>query len=294
MIRCDNVHKSYAGQEILRGIALHVEKGEIFGFVGPNGAGKTTFLKCLLGICRPQQGSIFLDDVDARRSPLAVRKICAYAPSETFLYDAMSVWNMLAFSLAGYPQADFQRARQLLDLYQLPSRLKVRALSHGMKRKLLLAQALASQAPIVLLDEPMEGLDPEARRLLERQLRAEAEQGRTIFFSSHDLASVERICTRVAFLRQGSILACDTLENILHQTSHLLQIRFRTEQCLEQLPNLDGWQWRGANKQWSLQYPGKLEDALPQLSSLPLQSLHNVSESLDEVFATLYGPGEGS
>ncbi len=291
MIHCDNVRKSYAAQEVLRGVTLQVENGEIFGFVGPNGAGKTTFLKCLLGMCRPQQGKIQMGSIDARHAPLAVRKICAYAPSETSLYDSMSVWNLLAFALAGYPQADLQRARQLLDLYQLPSRLKVRALSHGMKRKLLLAQALASQAPILLLDEPMEGLDPEARRLLESQLRAEAEQGRTILFSSHDLASVERVCDRVAFLHHGKLLSCDTVENILHQTGHLLQIQLRTPCCREQLPSREGWHWRGAKQQWSLQYTGNLEDVLAQLSTLPLQSLRDASGSLEEVFESLYGTG---
>ena len=144
MIRTDDIRKSYAAHEVLRGVSLHVRKGEIFGFVGPNGSGKTTFLKCLLGIVRPQSGSIRMGGVDARTHPLAARRLCGYAPSETAMYDSLSVWGMVRFMLAFHRNADLDRARQLLDLYQLPRNMRVLALRHGMKRKLVPSHALAS------------------------------------------------------------------------------------------------------------------------------------------------------
>lgn len=292
MIRTVDIRKSYAAREILRGVSLEVQPGEIFGFVGPNGAGKTTFLKCLLGIAHAQSGEILLGKVDARRDPLAARRLCGYAPSETAMYDSLTVWGMIKFALAFHDGADLDRARQLLDLYQLPHRRRVRALSHGMKRKLLLTQALASGAPILLLDEPMEGLDPEARRLLERQLQNEAADGRTVFFSSHDLASVERVCQRVAFLRDGKLLACDRVETILEQAGRVLQLHLREPYAEDRLPQAPGFRWKGADTHWRLQFEGTVEDVLPRLATLPIAGLRDASGGLEEVFEALYGPGE--
>lgn len=292
MIRTVDIRKSYAAREILRGVSLHVEQGEIFGFVGPNGAGKTTFLKCLLGIAHAQSGEIHIGNLDARKEPLAARKLCGYAPSETAMYDSLTVWNMVKFALAFHEHADLDRARQLLDLYQLPHKRRVRALSHGMKRKLLLTQALASGAPILLLDEPMEGLDPEARRLLENQLQAEAAEGRTVFFSSHDLASVERVCQRVAFLRDGKLLACDKVETILEQAGRVLQLHLREPYTEAQLPQAQGLVWKGADKHWRVQFSGSVEEVLPLLATLPIAGLRDASGGLEEVFEALYGPGD--
>jgi ABC-2 type transport system ATP-binding protein len=292
VIRTKDIRKSYAAREVLRGVSLQVERGEIFGFVGPNGAGKTTFLKCLLGIAHADGGTITIGEVDARADPLGARRLCGYAPSDTSMYDSMSVWDMVRFALAFHEKADLERARQLLDLYALPRRKKVRALSHGMKRKLLLAQALASGAPVLLLDEPMEGLDPEARRLFESQLRKEAEMGRTIFFSSHDLASIERVCGRVAFLRSGRLLACDTVERILDQAGHSLLVHLRESRRLEELPQGEGITWSGEGARWRMQFEGEMETVIPKLAELPVLGLRDASAGLEEVFEALYGPEE--
>lgn len=290
MIRTQDLFKSYAAQKVLRGVSLQVEKGEIFGFVGPNGAGKTTFLKCLLGISQPLSGSMHIGGIDVRKQPLAARKLCGYAPSETAMYDSLTVWAMVRFSLAAYGQADHARAKQLLDLYQLPHKARVRSLSHGMKRKLLLTQAIASGAPVLLLDEPMEGLDPEARRLLERQLQEEAATGRTVFFSSHDLASVERVCERVAFLRSGKLLACDRVETILEQAGHTLRVHLREPTTLHDLPQAPGITWSGKDLHWKMHFEGPMENAMTFLQALPIAGLRDASGGLEEVFEALYGP----
>jgi ABC-2 type transport system ATP-binding protein len=257
---------------VLRGVSLQVEAGEIFGFVGPNGAGKTTFLKCLLGLARVNSGSIRIGEINALAKPLAARKLCAYAPSETAMYDSMTVRRMLDFALSFYPHADLPRAYKMIAAFGLLEKRKVRALSHGMKRKLLLTQAICSGTPIILLDEPMEGLDPEARRELENMLLEAAETGKTIFFSSHDLASVERICKRVAFLRNGRLLECDTIANILQRAGHTVNLSLREPLNANALPKSSTLSWIGAGTEWRLQYHGKLE----------------------EVFDALYGPEDNA
>jgi len=293
MINVQGLKKSYADAQVLKGIDIEVADGEVFGFVGPNGAGKSTFLKCVLGIVRANSGRVSLgvgsDLVDALADPLGARQRVGYSPGETTLYERMPAKDFVRFALAAYPQADVERAWELLRIFGLPESKKIKSFSHGMKRKLLLSQAIASQAPVLMLDEPMEGLDPEARRIVEQILSEEAEAGRTVFFSSHDLASVERICDRVAFLRGGRILETGTMASILDRASHILHVSLRKELGRDELPNADGWQWEGSGTRWRLQFEGELEHTLERLSSLPLAGVRDGSGRLEEVFDSLYG-----
>jgi len=293
VILARDVNKSYPTQDVLRGVSLSVLAGEVFGFVGPNGAGKTTFLKCLAGIARPQSGELVVGGVDVRTQPLAARRLIGYAPGETAMYDSMRVLSFLRFAIGFHHGANLELGRELLARFDVPERKLVSSLSHGMKRKLLLAQAISSGAPVLLLDEPMEGLDPEARRLAEELLRDLAAEGRTVFFSSHDLASVERVCDRVAFLRDGRLLECAPVAEILDRVAHLVQVRFQREMDRGELPTTGGLSWEGAGRDWRLSHEGNLASTLAALSDLPLARVRDAS-SLEDVFKALYGEGEGA
>lgn len=297
MLQSEGVVKRYGAREVLRGVSLEAKPGEIFGFVGPNGSGKTTFLKCVAGVVRPEAGAIQVGAADAVRDPLAARRQLAYAPSDTAMYDGLSVDAMLRFQIAFHSAADLARGRELLARFELPPRAKVRALSHGMKRKLLLAGALACNAPLILLDEPMEGLDPEARRMVETLLLQEAAHGRTVFFSSHDLASVERVCARVAFLREGALMECAPVAEVLERAGRVLWLRLRRPVAAAALPRSPGFRWSpvqadaaGSSDRWHLAFEGELAAVLPQLARLELTGLRDASGGLEEVFAALYGP----
>ena len=289
MIRVEGLRKSYRGTPVLHGVSLEVASGEVFGFVGPNGAGKTTFLKCLLGVVLPDAGQVTIAGVDARRHALRARRNVGYAPGETAMYDSFRVRAMLEFALAFHEDASFERGRALLARFGLPEDRKVRQLSHGMKRKLLLAQAIASGAQVLMLDEPMEGLDPEARRDVESLLAQEAAAGRTVFFSSHDLPSVERVCQRVAFLRGGRLLECGPVDEILARASHTLLVRLREPRELAAMPSGEGMQWSGEGRRWRLAFEGHAEAALARLGELPIATLRDASGGLEEVFEALYG-----
>lgn len=290
MIRTEGLTKSFGKKPVLRGVSLRAEPGEVFGFVGPNGAGKSTFLKCLLHVVKPDGGTIEVDGVDARRQPLEARRRVGYAPGETTLYARMRAAELVDFAIAYHPRADRGRGHALLDLLRVPREQRVGKLSHGMKRKVMLAQAVASNAPVILLDEPMEGLDPEARRLVEDLLRGEAQAGRTIFFSSHDLVSVQRVCDRVAFLRGGRLLEIGTVASFLERAGRVLWIVFRSPQERAALPDGAGLRWAGEGLRWTLEFDGPMEALLPRLQALPLASLRNAAGTLDEVFDALYGP----
>ncbi len=290
MIQAQGLCKSYDGTAVLADLDLEVRQGEIFAFVGPNGAGKSTFLKCVLGVVRADAGSIRVGEVDALRLSLQARRQIGYAPGETSLYQGLRADQFLRFAIAFHQHADLDRGLELLDAFGLPRRQRVKGFSHGMKRKLLLAQAFATRAPILMLDEPMEGLDPDARRLIESMLTEAAAQGRTVFFSSHDLASVERVADRVAFLRGGRILEIGTVEQILERASRVLLMHFREEVGEDSLPTDDNFEWSGQGHRWRLAYSGPLESVLSRLQHLPLAGIRDGSGRLEEVFEALYGP----
>jgi len=297
VLRAEGVVKRYAAREVLRGVSLEARPGELLGFVGPNGSGKTTFLKCVAGVARHDKGRISVGGTDVEVKPLDARRKIAYAPSDTAMYDSLSADAMLRFMIAYHRDADLDRGRALLERFHLPAGRRVRALSHGMKRKLLLAGALACNAPLLLLDEPMEGLDPEARRDVEGLLREQAARGNSVLFSSHDLASVERVCDRVAFLRAGRLLECAPVDDVLDRAGRSLLLRLRSPVAEEALPRGDDLRWTavqsgadGRSARWRLEFRGDLSAVLPRLARLDPVGLRDASGGLEEVFAALYGP----
>ena len=292
MIRIKNISKSYDGVAALREVSFDVGKGEILGLVGPNGSGKTTLLKSLVGVVRPDSGQAWIAGVDSTEDALEARKHVGYAPGDPALYDSLSVLEILEFAIGFHPEADLSLGMKLLDLFGVSLEKRAGKLSHGMKRKLLLAQALASQAPVLILDEPMEGLDPEVRKTAEKILVELAGRERAILMSSHDLAGLERTCHRVAFLREGRLLDVGELEDFLEQASRVLRIRFRESVERAQLPIGKEWTWKGEGLSWSMHTAGNLEDALSSLKGLPVASCRDASGGLEEVFDALYGEEE--
>lgn len=290
VIRSENLCKAYGPKKVLQNVNLEVSPGEVFGFVGPNGAGKSTFLKCLIGVVRPDSGSAQVAGCNILKESVELRRKIGYAPSETALYNRMTVRQLVHFSIAFHPQADVQRADEMIERFGLPHDRKVGRLSHGMKRKLILAQALSVQAEVLLLDEPMEGLDPDVRRQVEDILKVEAQNGTTVFFSSHDLASVQRICHRVAFLREGRILEIGTLGDLLAKANQVLQLTLREPHALAELPQIADAHWQGEGIRWQLAFQGNLEEVLRSIQALPLAGLRDASGSLEDVFDALYRP----
>ena len=288
MIKARSITKSYRGIDVLRGVSIDVEPGTIHGFVGPNGAGKSTFLKILIGVVHRDEGELDIDGFDPATSVVQVRRRIGYSPSETALYHRMRAGELLEFSLCHHPRADLSRGRELLDQLGVPPGRRVGALSHGMKRKLLISQAIASCTPLLVLDEPMEALDPEARRRVEDLLRTEVDSGRTIFFSSHDLASTQRLCSRVTFLHRGKVLRDGLMEDLLQGQGGVLQLEFREWVPKEQLPAASTVTWEGHGDSARLVYQGPLESVLSTIDALPIKSIRDDSGDLEQLFDRLY------
>jgi ABC-2 type transport system ATP-binding protein len=288
---CD-LCRRFGDHHVLKGISMRLDRGHLLGLIGPNGAGKSTLLRCLLGIIRPDAGTVTIDGLDAVANSRKARRKIGYAPSETALYHRMTAGQLLQFALAFHDTADVKQGRVLLDHFGVPLNRRVRHLSHGMKRKILLAQALASNAPLLVLDEPMEALDPEAKRFVEGLLREAAAQGRAVLFSSHDLASTERLCNRIVFLHDGTVLRDGKAADLIQEAGHMLTLVLRNPMTQSELPSQPGWTWSGGLTRWSLLCDGPMEDTLSGLTSLPILSIRDGSESLEEVFSSLYVQGD--
>ena len=211
--------KRYDGTLAVGGVDLHVEAGEIFGLVGPNGAGKTTMLRMLATLLVPTSGDALIAGESIRRNPMAVRRVLGYMPDAFGVYDDMKVWEYLDFFGRCYGLGTAQRKRMIGDLLELVDLAHKRdayvlSLSRGMQQRLCLAHALVHDPQVLLLDEPASGLDPRARVELRELLRELRTLGKTILISSHILPELEELCTSVAIVDHGRVLAQGTIAEI--------------------------------------------------------------------------------
>jgi ABC-2 type transport system ATP-binding protein len=218
-VRTDGLTKRYGRSTAVAGVQLEVESGEIFGLVGPNGAGKTTTLKMLATLLPPTAGDADISGHSVRREPDAVRNVIGYMPDTFGVYDDMRVWEYLDFFGRCYGMTAARRRQMIGDLLELVDLADkkgdyVQDLSRGMQQRLCLAHALVHDPQVLLLDEPASGLDPRARVELRELLRELRSLGKTILISSHILPELEELCTSVAIIDHGRVLASGRVEDI--------------------------------------------------------------------------------
>jgi len=199
--------RTYGAVRAVDGLDLTVRQGEIYGFLGRNGAGKTTTIRMLMGIIRPDRGTITLQGRSVRRPTVAQKRLIGYVAQEQHFYPWMTCEALGRFVGGFYPSWDAAEFRHLLEVFELPARRKVSQLSHGTRVKLALALAIAPRPPLLILDEPTAGLDPVARReFLEITRRHAHAAGQTVFFSSHLVEEVERVADRVGIIDRGRLV----------------------------------------------------------------------------------------
>jgi ABC-2 type transport system ATP-binding protein len=233
MLRLRGVTKRYGRFTAVSKLDLDVPRGEIFGFLGPNGAGKTTTIRMVAGVLTPTEGSIVVDGDDLAERPGDAKSHVGYIPDRPYLYEKLSGGEFLRFvgGLWGKDGPEIEaRAERLLELFQLtPWKDElIESYSHGMRQKLLISSALIHQPRLIVVDEPMVGLDPRSARLLKDLLRTYVRRGGTVFLSTHTLEVAEALCDRIAILSEGKIIARGTLEDLRAQAdaggAHLEEI----------------------------------------------------------------------
>lgn len=222
MIRIKNLEKRYGKFQALHPLNLHVKKGEVFGFLGPNGAGKTTTIRTLAGVLTPTAGTVHIDGIDIISNPVQSKKKVGYIPDRPYLYDKLTAREFLTFvgQLYGLsPDQIRERGELLLKENGLLDRSDelIEAYSHGMKQRLVLSSALLHNPPLLIVDEPMVGLDPHGARQIKDRFREIADSGRTVFLSTHSLDVAQEVCDRVGILFKGRLVALETVEDLLEK-----------------------------------------------------------------------------
>lgn len=224
MLEIKNFKKSYGNKVVVEHLNLKVEKGEIFGFIGPNGAGKTTTIKSIVGILDFDDGDIFIDGKSIKTNAMECKKLLAYIPDNPDLYESLSGIRYLNFIGDLFHVESRLREtliREYADAFELTTNLgdSIASYSHGMKQKLAIISALMHQPKILILDEPFVGLDPKAAHTLKKIMRELCEAGGSIFFSTHVLEVVEKLCDQVAIIQKGAIVVQGRMEDVMGNKS---------------------------------------------------------------------------
>jgi len=219
MIKLTNLTKRYGKFTAVNAIDLEVPKGELFGFLGPNGAGKTTTLRMIAGILRPTSGTVHVGGIDIVANPIAAKSKLGFIPDRPFIYEKLTGTEFLQFVAGLYDQDGTQvehRARELLALFDLEQWADelVESYSHGMRQKLIISSAFVHRPEVIVVDEPMVGLDPKAARILKDLFREYTHRGHTIMMSTHTLEVAETMCDRIGIIQGGVIRACGTMQDL--------------------------------------------------------------------------------
>jgi ABC-2 type transport system ATP-binding protein len=220
IIKLVNLTKLYKGLKAVDNLNITVREGIIFGFIGPNGAGKTTTIKMMAGILRPTQGRIFINGMDLEKEPSGVKACCGFIPDRPFLYEKLTGMEFLRFLSGLYGlQNSASTNSGLLGLLEVFDLLNwkdelIESYSHGMKQRLVMCGALVHEPRVLIVDEPMVGLDPKGARLVKDIFRGQAEKGRTIFMSTHSLETAQEVCHEIAIIQEGRVIAQGTVDEL--------------------------------------------------------------------------------
>ncbi len=222
MITLDSLTKRYGAHEAVKNLSLHVPAGELFGFLGPNGAGKTTTIKMIAGLLRPTSGRIEIAGHDLASHPVEAKGALGFIPDRPFLYEKLSALEFMRF-VAGIYGFDVSALNgridsllELVELHQVRSQL-IESYSHGMKQRLVVASAFLHKPKVMVVDEPMVGLDPKGARLIKQVFREYCDSGHSVFVSTHTLEVAQELCDRIGIILRGELVALGTMADLKAQ-----------------------------------------------------------------------------
>jgi ABC-2 type transport system ATP-binding protein len=219
MIELENLVKKFGDLTAVDGLSLTVEKGEFVAVLGPNAAGKTTTIKMLVGLIKPDSGTVRVCGIDVQTDPIAVRRHLAYVPDFPFLYDKLTPWEFLRFTGQLFHMEESQiqeRTRELIPRFNLEPYLQksIESLSHGTRQRIAIVSALMHAPEVFVLDEPMVGLDPHHQYILKEVLKERAAAGMTVFLSTHQISVAEEVADRIGIIHMGRLVALGTKEEL--------------------------------------------------------------------------------
>lgn len=283
-IQTTNLTKYYGKARGIIDLSLSVEQGEFFGFIGPNGAGKSTTIRTLLGLIAPTSGEARIFEKDIVKDHISVLEQIGYLPSEAVFYPGMRVRDILKLSADLRKKDCAEEAKKLCDRLQLDSSRKVDELSFGNRKKVGIVCALQSNPELLILDEPTSGLDPLMQREFFEILKERNRRGTTVFLSSHVLSEIQRNCTRAAIIREGRLIACDSVEQLSQSNAKRISIHGKVD-----LSGLDGIRDKKEGEDSvSFLYTGDINKLLRILSAGQLSDISISEPDLEEIFLHYY------
>ena len=288
VIQTEKLTKFYGDSRGIEEIDLSVKKGEVFGFLGPNGSGKTTTIRILLDFIRPSSGRARLFGLDAHADSIQIKSRIGYLPGEYGMYEKMTAVEYLQFLGSLRSDKKPPMKDRLIELFDLDISRRVKSFSHGNKQKLALVQAFMHDPELLILDEPTNGLDPLVQQRFYELILELKEHGKTIFFSSHVLSEVERICDRVAILREGKLVALHEISDLKKFRLKSIEVTFKQE-LDESIFRLDGVRKIEKNANVvRLLIDLNINGILQTISEYPIDNISCGDASLEDIFLEYY------
>jgi ABC-2 type transport system ATP-binding protein len=287
IIEVNNLTKYYGKARGIVDVSFKVEEGEIFGFIGPNGAGKSTTIRLLLSLIHPTSGSGQVFGMDVTTHGPEIRRDIGYLPSEVYYYEGMKVKDLLKYSASFYGHDCTQRISELSELMELEQNRRISDLSYGNKKKVGIVQGLLHSPKLLFLDEPTAGLDPLMQRNFFDLIRKENARGVTVFFSSHILGEVQRLCTRVGIIREGKIAEISDIRSL--QQNNYKKVHVTADglnPASFDLPGVTNLQTEDSTIKFF--FKGDINTVLQKISSVQVADLTIEEPTLEEIFMHYY------
>ncbi len=287
VIEVSHLTKFYGKARGIIDVSFTVEEGEIFGFIGPNGAGKSTTIRLLLSLIYPTSGSARIFGKDVMKHGPEIRRYIGYLPSEVFYYEGMKVIDLLRYSASFFPGDHTQRIHELAEYMELDLNRRIEDLSYGNRKKVGIVQGLLHRPKLLFLDEPTLGLDPLMQRKFFDLIREENRRGVTMFFSSHILSEVQRLCTRVGIIREGRIVEISNIRTLQQNSYKKISVAAEgLDPAIFDLPSVANLQVENGTVRFF--FKGDINEVVRRLSSLHLTDLSIEEPTLEEIFMHYY------
>jgi len=287
IIEVNNLTKYYGKARGIVDVSFNVAEGEIFGFIGPNGAGKSTTIRLFLSLIYPTSGEARIFGKDAIKYGPEIRQEIGYLPSEVFYYEGMKVLDLLKYSASFYKKDCTKRLYELSDLMELDLKRRIDDLSYGNKKKVGIVQGLLHSPKLIVLDEPTAGLDPLMQQNFFKLIREENQRGATVFFSSHILGEVQRLCSRVAIIKEGSIINIQDIKSL--QDDNYKKIRIAADSLDEKAFSFDGISnLHRENGLLNFFFKGDINQITRAISGMQLSDVIIEEPTLEEIFLHYY------
>lgn len=287
VIEINNLTKNYGKSRGIIDVNLNVEEGEIFGFIGPNGAGKSTTIRTLLGLIYPTKGSAKIFGKSCAISP-DVRMEVGYLPSEVFYYDNMKVIDLLNYSASFYKKDCTKRIIELAKIMDLDLNKKINDLSFGNKKKVGIVQGLLHEPKLIILDEPTSGLDPLMQQRFFELIAEENKKGATVFFSSHILSEVQKMCNRVAFIKEGRIIKLENMSSLKENSYKKIKIETISDVSKDYF-NINGVSKLETNDNTiEFIFKGNINSIMKKIADINITNISITEPDLEEIFMHYY------